>query len=270
MPTYAIGDLQGCYDELQLLLEKIRFDPNQDTLWFTGDLVNRGPKSLECLRFVKGLGQKAITVLGNHDLHLLAVAGAHRQPNAGDTLDTILQAEDCDKLLHWLRQQPLVHYDRQLDFVLVHAGIPAQWDLAKAQRLAAEVEMQLRHSESQLLANLYGNEPSCWIESLTGVARWRCILNYFTRMRFCTSNGCLDLNYKGTLQDAPENLVAWFDMPQQKIQARILFGHWAALEDVVKPPSVFALDSGCVWGRSLTALCLENLQKFSVKSLKKY
>lgn len=270
MPTYAIGDLQGCYDELQLLLEKIQFDPTQDTLWFTGDLVNRGPKSLECLRFVKNLGARAITVLGNHDLHLLAVAAGVRQQAEGDTLTEILEAPDCDELLTWLRQQPLLHYDPQLGFILVHAGIAPQWNLGTAQKLAREVEMQLQSIASDLLAQLYGNQPACWNDVLIGTERWRCIINYFTRMRFCTQAGCLDLSYKGTLNDAPSDLIPWFNVPQRQVQQPILFGHWAALESGKTPPNVFALDSGCVWGNSLTALRLEDLQKFSVKGLKKY
>ena len=265
MSIYAIGDLQGCYDELQDLLEKINFDPAQDTLWFTGDLVNRGPKSLACLRFIKGLGSKAITVLGNHDLHLLAVAYAKRQTSAGDTLDAILQAPDRDELLTWLRQQPLLQYDPQLNFVLVHAGIAPQWNLAIAQQLAHEIEAQLHNKDSELLAQLYGNEPACWNAELTGTARWRCIINYFTRMRFCTVAGCLDLKYKGEIVNAPTDLIPWFQISTRKTQEiKILFGHWAALQGNTDTPNVFALDTGCVWGQYLTAFRLEDLQKFSV------
>jgi bis(5'-nucleosyl)-tetraphosphatase (symmetrical) len=290
MSVYAIGDLQGCFDELQLLLEKINFDPTQDILWFTGDLVNRGPKSLECLRFVKSLDTHAVTVLGNHDLHLLAIAYADRQTSAGDTLDAILQAADRDELLNWLRQQPLLHYDPQLNFVLVHAGIAPQWDLPTAQNLAREVEAELRSVDlsptlalphyaregtrnfgTMLLSHLYGNEPACWDDSLTGTARWRCIINYFTRMRFCTAAGCLDLKYKGEIANAPTDLIPWFQIPTRKIQeTKILFGHWAALQGKANEPNVFALDTGCVWGQSLTALRLDDLQKFSVKALRKY
>ncbi|MSP52636.1 MAG: symmetrical bis(5'-nucleosyl)-tetraphosphatase [Gammaproteobacteria bacterium] len=270
MSTYAIGDLQGCYDELQCLLDKIKFDPAQDTLWFTGDLVNRGSKSLECLRFVKRLGTNAITVLGNHDLHLLAVAYANRRISEGDTLDEILQAPDRDELLTWLRQQPLLHDDPHLNFVLVHAGIAPQWDLSTAQNLAHEVEAQLQTTDSELLEQIYGNEPACWDDSLTGVARWRCIINYFTRMRFCTKDGCLDLNYKGELAGAPADMLPWFKMPARKTQQnRIIFGHWAALQGKADAPNVFALDTGCVWGESLTALRLEDLQKFSVPATSK-
>ena len=271
MSTYAIGDLQGCYDELQRLLEKIKFDPVQDTLWFTGDLVNRGSKSLDCLRFVKNLGDRVITVLGNHDLHLLAVVAGVRKQGEGDTLTEILEAPDGEELLSWLHQQPLLHYDPKLNYVLVHAGIAPQWDVATAQQLASEVEAQLRSSDSELLAQLYGNEPSCWDESLTGTARWRCIINYFTRIRFCTETGGLDLKFKGEMADAPANLIPWFQMPNRQAQAqRIIFGHWAALQGRTETENIFALDTGCVWGQSLTAMRLEDQAKFSVKALKKY
>jgi bis(5'-nucleosyl)-tetraphosphatase (symmetrical) len=251
MSTYAIGDLQGCYDELHDLLEKIQFDSAKDTLWFTGDLVNRGPKSLDCLRFVKSLGTQAITVLGNHDLHLLAMAYANRQPAISDTLSDILIAPDREELLNWLRQQPLLHYDPDLDFVLVHAGIAPQWTLATAQNLAHEVEAQLRSTDSEVLSHLYGNEPACWNEALTGAARWRCIINYFTRMRFCTSEGCLDLSYKGGIANAPPEVLPWFAMPTRKTQQRIIIGHWAALQ-------------------GKTAMRLEDQKKFTVPARKKY
>jgi bis(5'-nucleosyl)-tetraphosphatase (symmetrical) len=265
MSIYAIGDLQGCYDELQMLLEKIQFDPTYDTLWFTGDLVNRGPKSLDCLRFVKNLGDKAVTILGNHDLHLLAVAAEVCQQADGDTLDDILKAHDRDELLGWLRQQPLLHYDSHLNYVLVHAGIAPAWNLVTAQRLAREVEVQLRTSDSELLAQLYGDQPACWEESLTGVARWRCIINYFTRMRFCTAGGCLDLKFKGEIDDAAADLLPWFKMPnRQTEQQRIIFGHWAALQGNANTENVFALDTGCVWGQSLTAMRLEDQAKISL------
>ena len=259
MSTYAIGDLQGCYATLQALLAAVNFAPKTDTLWFTGDLVNRGPRSLETLRFVKALGNKAITVLGNHDLHLLAVAAASQPLKSSDTFQAVLQAADRDALLEWLIQRPLLHHDQQLDFTMTHAGIAPQWNLAKAQQLADEVETVLRSQQaSDLLQHMYGNQPACWQDTLSGIRRLRCIINHFTRMRCCNAQGCLDLNFKGQLSDLPTNLFPWFNFPERAMQCNnIIFGHWAALAGNTNTPQVFALDTGCGWGKQLTALCLE-------------
>ena len=259
MNTYAIGDVQGCYTELQMLLQKIRFDAQVDTLWFTGDLVNRGPNSLQTLRFVKALGDRAITVLGNHDLHLLSIAHGMETIKTGDTIADVLNAADCDELLDWLCQQPLLHHDRHLSFTMTHAGIAPQWDLQQAQQFANEVEQVLRsHQRTDLFRNMYGNQPACWHENLQGMPRMRCLINYFTRMRYCDRQACLDLSFKGNTKDAPPDLIPWFDIPDRKMKNNnIIFGHWAALAGITHVAHVFALDTGCVWGQQLTAMCLE-------------
>lgn len=264
MAHYCIGDIQGCFSELMSLLEQIKFDPQQDVLWFTGDLVNRGPQSLEVLRFVKSLGKQAITVLGNHDLHLLAVANGKATTKPFDTLDSILQADDCEELCHWLRQQPLIHH--QFGYTLVHAGLPPQWDLIQALQYAREVETILRHEEQyqDFLAHMYGNEPSCWDEALTGNDRFRVITNYLTRLRFCSSNGAIELVMKGEANTSLPGYLPWFKIPHRKTQnLNILFGHWAALKGQVDEPGVFALDTGCIWGNCLSAMRLEDGQRFS-------
>jgi bis(5'-nucleosyl)-tetraphosphatase (symmetrical) len=263
MPIYAIGDLQGCYDELQTLLERVSFDPAHDRLWFTGDLVNRGSRSLECLRFVHSLGSAALTVLGNHDLHLLAVALVPRtKPKAKDTLEPILNAHDRDELLDWLRRQPLMHQDSTLGYVLLHAGLPPQWDIQLAADCAAEVESALRDDDvsRELFANMYGDQPDRWSDSLTGMERLRFITNCFTRMRFCDAQGRLDLKQKGTLDRAPNGLYPWFKAPDRRSQGtRIIFGHWSAL-GFYERDNVLGIDTGCVWGDRLCAVRLDQPQ----------
>ncbi len=269
MATYAIGDVQGCYDSLMALLEEIDYDDNKDTLWFAGDLVNRGPKSLETLRFIKGLGDKAISVLGNHDLHLLAVAAGFKKTTRSDTLDAILVAPDCNELLNWLRVQPLVHHDAALSFTMVHAGIPPQWSIHQALGYAHEVESILRgDNANDFLKVMYGNEPSSWSDDLDGMDRIRLITNYFTRMRFCTSTGELELTTKSGVSDAPEHLYPWFALNNRVAKRdNIIFGHWAALEGQTHQKNIFGLDTGCVWGGELTAMRLEDKQLYSVKNL---
>jgi bis(5'-nucleosyl)-tetraphosphatase (symmetrical) len=266
MSTYCIGDVQGCFDELQNLLQKIKFNLQTDYLWFTGDLVNRGPKSLDVLRFVKNLGERAVVVLGNHDLHLLAVAYGHVKPHQQDTLQEILQAPDCQELCDWLGQQPLLHHDAKLNFTLVHAGLPPQWDLSKAQQCASEVESVLRNNNHQeFFAHLYGDEPACWNENLTGFDRLRIITNYFTRLRFCKPDGTLELQTKGESNNPPPEFLPWFKIPnRQNKDLKILFGHWAALNGKADEPNIYALDTGCVWGNCLTAMCLETGKLFNV------
>lgn len=265
MSTYVIGDVQGCFDALVALLETIKFDKQRDTLWFTGDLVNRGPKSLETLRFVKSLGDKHITVLGNHDLHLLAVAYGVQKKKKHDTLKEILQAEDREDLLDWLRTRPIMH--TQNNVALTHAGLAPDWTLTQAISIAREVEMQLQSDQIEYyLLNMYGNTPNKWDASLHGVERFRCAVNYFTRMRFCHLDGSLDLEYKGTIEDKPDNLFPWFELPdRQNKEIKIIFGHWAALDGKTQSQNLFALDTGCVWGRCLTAMRLEDELRFSVK-----
>ena len=254
MAVYAIGDIQGCFDELQALLAQIGFDRRKDRLWFTGDLVNRGPKSLETLRFVKGLGERAVTVLGNHDLHLLAVAFGYGKKLAKDTLKPILQAEDGEALIHWLRHRPVLHHDPQLGYVMVHAGLPPQWDLATAKACAHELEQVLRGDDYlDFIANMYGNKPKRWKESLSGIDRLRFITNAFSRTRYCRADGALDFKAKGAPGDQPDGLIPWFEVPGRKSRdLRIVFGHWSTL-GVGEKANTLALDGGCLWGGQLVA-----------------
>jgi bis(5'-nucleosyl)-tetraphosphatase (symmetrical) len=265
MPTYAIGDVQGCLAPLQRLLHEIHYDPRHDELWFTGDLVNRGPQSLETLRFIQQLPSSTVCVLGNHDLGLLAIDQGYADLHPKDTLQDILQAPDRDALLAWLRQKPLLFQDPQSGYVLVHAGIYPAWDLAKAKALAQEIEQYLQGEQYQdFLKNLYGDYPYAWDEALSGWERARFITSAFTRMRFCTATGALNLQAKGTLTEHPHD-IPWFAVSGRKTQQeKILFGHWAALGGKCDVPNVYALDSGCVWGKQLTAFCVQTQEKFSV------
>lgn len=252
MSTYAIGDVQGCYKELLDLLERIQFNERSDTLWFCGDLVNRGKSSLETLRFIKNLPHK-ITVLGNHDLHLLAYAQNIRPKHPTDTLDEILNAPDKDELLNWLAHQPLLHHDETLNMTLVHAGIYPLWDLTQAKNLAKEVEVQLQSSNcGDLLKDMYGEQPTLWQDNLTGINRYRFIINAFTRMRFVNEKCELILKADGAPSDHPD-LIPWFDFPNRKPCGRIVFGHWSRLGKFNKDDEIFCLDTGCVWGGELTA-----------------
>jgi len=257
MAVYAVGDLQGCLDPLKCLLEQVKFDPAKDKLWLVGDLVNRGPQSLETLRFLYAMRQSIVCVLGNHDLHLLAAGRNIERLKKADTLREILEAPDASELLDWLRQQKLMHYDAERDIALVHAGIPPQWTLKKALRCAEEVEEALRDDNlfEPFLDGMYGNEPAKWDKDLHGVTRLRVITNYFTRMRFCTSDGKLDLKSKEGLDSAPTGYAPWFSHRDRKTKGlNIIFGHWAALEGRCDEPGVYALDTGCVWGGAMTLL----------------
>jgi bis(5'-nucleosyl)-tetraphosphatase (symmetrical) len=260
MATYAIGDIQGCFDELQQLLERIAFDPQVDHLWFAGDLVNRGPRSLEVLRFVKGLGDSAITVLGNHDLHLLALwKGYQRNAKDNSSLAAVLAAPDCDELLQWLCQRPLMHHDAALGFTLVHAGLPPQWNVAMALDYAAEVEAILAGDQSdQFFANMYGDKPNRWSDELEGWERARFIINALTRIRFCSIRGKLDLKMKGGLKSATEKYRPWFQITDRKsIDQPIIFGHWSTLKGH-RADNIYAIDTGCLWGGRLSALRIDS------------
>jgi len=263
MAIYAIGDIQGCYAELQQLLEQVRFDPAHDRLWLVGDLVNRGPDSLEVLRLVKSLGDSAITVLGNHDLHLLAVAQGAAELHRTDTLDGILNAPDRDELLHWLRSQRLLH--AQDGYVLVHAGLLPQWSVAQAESLAREVEAVLRGDDhAAFLARMYGNAPHNWDDGLSGFKRLRVIVNAFTRMRICTKGGEMEFKFKGEVENIPAGYLPWFDVPKRASAAStVIFGHWSALGLMLKDNAI-ALDTGCLWGGPMTAIRLEDRQLFQV------
>ena len=265
MATYAIGDVQGCLEPLQCLLKKIEFNPLNDKLWFAGDLINRGPDTLATLRFLYQLRDSITVVLGNHDLHFLAVYYGLRKRNKNDTLDELLNAPDCADLVYWLRQQKLVHHDEVSGFTMVHAGIPPQWDLADALTYSCEVENTLQSDKvEEFLAGMYGNYPCNWDDNLSGIDRLRLITNYFTRMRFCNADGELELQTKESADAAPVGFAPWFSFLRRKTRnQKILFGHWAALEGRSGVSHVYALDTGCVWGGSLTALRLEDEQRFS-------
>jgi bis(5'-nucleosyl)-tetraphosphatase (symmetrical) len=267
MATYAIGDIQGCFEEFQQLLELIQFS-EQDQLWIAGDLVNRGPDSLSTLRYIKSLGKRAVVVLGNHDLHLLAVHYGAVSSKRADTLESVLTAPDCGELMHWLRKQKLMHYDPDFDAALVHAGIPPCWTIRKARKRAKEVENVLKSTLArEFFEHMYGNLPDSWSGRHEGWDRLRLITNYFTRMRFCDPNGKLDFSAKGTLESQPPGYKPWFKLPRKSPEeqnTQILFGHWAALEGVADEEHVIALDTGCVWGNKLTVYRLEDKRFFSV------
>lgn len=265
MATYAIGDIQGCYESLQCLLEKIAFNPELDTLWLVGDLINRGPNSLATLRFLYSIRGSIEFVLGNHDLHFLAVAAGLRKKSQSDTLDALLNASDRHELINWLTQGKLLHTDKKLGFTMVHAGIPPMWTLSQAQAHAREVEaiLQSRYCH-EFLSSMYGNQPNCWKNKLIGLERLRLITNYFTRMRFCTDEGLLELETKESMAATPLGFSPWFSFPERKTwNDKIIFGHWAALEGNANTPNIYALDTGCVWGGALTAMRLEDEMRFS-------
>lgn len=269
MATYAIGDIQGCLEPLQCLLEEINFNPLADKLWLAGDLINRGSDTLATLRFLYQLRDSITVVLGNHDLHFIAVYYGLRKRGKNDTLDELLRAPDCADLVYWLRQQKLVHHDPVLNFTMVHAGIPPQWDLSEALARAREVENILQSDKiEKFLSGMYGNLPNRWSDDLAGVDRLRLITNYFTRMRFCSADGELELQTKESAEAAPIGFAPWFSFSERKTRAqKILFGHWAALEGRANVENVYALDTGCVWGGALTALRLEDERWFACDCL---
>jgi bis(5'-nucleosyl)-tetraphosphatase (symmetrical) len=263
MSTYAIGDIQGCYNEFHQLLQQIGFDSEQDRLWLVGDLVNRGPDSLQVLRLVKSLGDSAITVLGNHDLHLLAVAAGEAALHRGDTLDEVLNAPDREELLTWLRHQRLLY--AQDDYVLVHAGLLPQWTVKQAASLAQEVEQALRSDDYAIFfEHMYGNAPHGWSDEYSGYKRLRVITNAFTRMRICDARGEMEFKFKGEVENIPAGYQPWFELAKRKSQdATVIFGHWSALGLKVTP-NVIALDTGCLWGGPMTAIRLEDRKIFQV------
>jgi bis(5'-nucleosyl)-tetraphosphatase (symmetrical) len=263
MAIYAVGDVQGCHAELVRLLEDIRFDAAADRLWLVGDLVNRGPDSLAVLRLVKSLGDSAITVLGNHDLHLLAVAEGAAELHHSDTLDEILNAPDRAELLTWLRHQRLLHAEN--GYVLVHAGLLPDWTVTQAAKLAREVEAELRGDDyATFLARMYGNQPNAWDDELSGYQRLRVITNAFTRMRICTPQGGMEFRFKGEVENIPAGYVPWFDVPQRASrEATVIFGHWSALGLMLNENAI-ALDTGCLWGGPMTAIRLEDRKLFQV------
>jgi bis(5'-nucleosyl)-tetraphosphatase (symmetrical) len=259
MATYAIGDIQGCFDELQELLRDFNFVKRRDKLWFVGDLVNRGPKSLEVLRMVRDLGDRAVVVLGNHDLHLVTQYEGFERRRNDDTFDDVLEAKDAKELVDWLRTQPMMHADET--YAMVHAGLLPQWSIAKAMLLGAEVERALRAPDyRQFLKNMYGSKPTDWSDSLGGWDRLRVIVNSMTRMRFCTPAGKMDLQSKGA--KPPAGYLPWYET-RPAGEKPIVFGHWSQL-GLRLDPQASCLDSGCVWGGSLSALRLEDRALYQV------
>jgi bis(5'-nucleosyl)-tetraphosphatase (symmetrical) len=255
--TYAVGDIQGCYDQLRTLLDRIGFDPEHDSLWVVGDVVSRGPQSLQALRYLRSLGDTVVTVLGNHDLNLLAVAAGVRKPHASDAVQDVLGAGDRDDLFDWLRTRKMMHADR--GYAMVHAGLLPQWTIARALELAAEVEAELRgENHGELLARMYGNAPARWDDHLTGYDRLRVIVNAMTRLRLCDERGTMEFSHKTRPVDLPAGYMPWFDVPgRASAGTPVLCGHWAALGLMVRD-DVLAIDTGCVWGRTLTALRLDD------------
>ena len=266
--TYAIGDVQGCFDDLLRLLDKIDFDPAEDRLWFTGDLVNKGPNSLNILRFVKGLGDAAITVLGNHDLYLLAAAVGAIKDKKSDTIASILAAHDCEELLFWLRHQPVLHHDDTLGYTMVHAGLPPQWDLTTALDRARELETVLQNSGFEtLLGTLYKEKPDRWSEDLEGLERLRLIVNCFTQIRYCDRQGRLDLSGERRTAPKKRRSIPWFQVPSRAHkEMKIIFGHWASLDKKkIKINGVYPLDTGCSNGGKFTAMRLGDERIFSTR-----
>lgn len=263
MATYIIGDLQGCFEPLQRLLQHIRFDPEQDRLWFCGDLIARGPHSLECLLFVKQLGDRAITVLGNHDLHFLACHFGISQSKPQDKLQALFDSPLREELVHWLCQQPLLHLSADQRYMMVHAGLAPEWQLTDAMDAANNVQLSLRNEPKLVLSAMYGNKPERWSDARTTAERWRFTINSFTRMRFCRPDGSLELKEKGHPRNQA-TLVPWYEFWRTKMHTELFFGHWAALNGYSPVGNIHALDTGCVWGNALTAYCIETQQRYSV------
>lgn len=261
MATYAIGDIQGCFSSLQRLLTQIQFDPAHDRLWFVGDLVNRGPDSLRVLRYIKGLGSSAVTVLGNHDLFLLAIDAGMAKPREKDTVQDVLAAPDRDELIDWLRHQRLFYREGQ--YVLVHAGLLPQWTVAEAETLARRTERYLQGSDAETFLRLvFETKGIQWSERLTGVTQAVAAIKVMTRLRVCTEDGTMDSTFTGPPDMAPAGYRPWFTIPNRRhAEATIICGHWAALGLHIEE-KVIALDSGCVWGNRLTAVRLDDRQVF--------
>ncbi|MCM1511931.1 MAG: symmetrical bis(5'-nucleosyl)-tetraphosphatase [Oxalobacter formigenes] len=264
MRIYAVGDVQGCFEPLQALVRRIERETPGARYWLAGDLVNRGPHSLETLRFVRSLGERAVTVLGNHDLHLLAVAAGARKQQAMDSLDAVLNAPDSRELIDWLRTRPLAHYEA--GHLLVHAGVLPQWPASQALSLAKEVETVLQgEGWADFMREIYGNQPDRWQDGLSGAERLRCIVNGLTRLRFCSEAGQMDFRAKGEVSDAPAGMVPWFEVAARRTAGSdtVVFGHWSALGLLLRR-DLIGLDTGCVWGRKLTAVRLADRAVFQV------
>lgn len=261
MTRYAIGDIQGCLKPLQCLLNEIDFTPASDQLWLVGDLVNRGPASLETLRFLYPLRDSLKIVLGNHDLHALALARGATQMGRHASLEPLLKSPQLPEFMDWFRSLPLCIRADEGDYVMTHAGIPPIWTTGEALTYSDEISSTLKddHTVDDFLRDMYGDEPALWSESLSGTTRLRTLTNYFTRMRCCSEDGTLDLAYKGATETIPPGMAAWFRWPEKEPRSETqLFGHWAALEGKTERPDCIALDTGCVWGRQLTLLNMDS------------
>jgi bis(5'-nucleosyl)-tetraphosphatase (symmetrical) len=265
MATYAVGDIQGCYLEFRSLLEVIGFNAQRDRLWLVGDLVNRGPGSLDTLRYVRDLGDAAVTVLGNHDFHLLRLAAGHGKAHRSDTLAAVLEAPDRDALIDWLGAQKLAH--REGKWLMIHAGLVPQWSVDRTLELAHEIEAVLGSDlRSEFLDKLYGDQPDRWDDALEGFDRWRVIVNALARLRFCTPDGKMEFREKRGAAFAPPGYKAWFEHPDRASADHIVIcGHWST-QQLMLTPSVWMLDSGCLWGGALTAVRLEDRRVFQVPS----
>ncbi len=264
MADYAIGDVHGCHDSLRALMDRIHFRPDCDRLWFVGDLINRGPQSLQSLRLVQSLADNALVTLGNHDMHFLAVALAGHEPRRKDTLAEILEAPDRNRLIDWLLQQNFAVHDPERDILMVHAGVPHFWSAEKAVALSGELEQVIQGKRApDYFRQMYGNRPERWSEQLQGMDRWRVITNYFTRMRFMAEDGTLDMAAKEGVENTPEGFAPWFSYPRND-QLRIIFGHWASLGGRADTQGIYALDTGCVYRGLLTALDLDTLERIHV------
>lgn len=264
MATYAVGDIQGCYKPLRRLLDGLQFDPSKDVLWVVGDLVNRGPNSLDTLRYLKGLGDSCIAILGNHDLHLLAVAEGLRKQKAGDTLDDVLAAADANELLYWLRHRPFIHHDEQRQITMVHAGIPPIWTIAQALQESHALEAALQGEDYvQRLKKLFKKKLDPWSDDLSPKKKLRLTANYLTQMRFCDGQGNLDSHNKSNKPS--KGFAPWYSFENSPCyNEQIIFGHWAALGGKSGRSNIHALDTGCVWGKTLTAINVDTFERTSV------
>jgi len=268
MARYVIGDVQGCFEQLLELLKLINFRSDCDQLWFCGDLIARGPQSLECLRFIKDLSDNALTVLGNHDLNFLASLYGFGKITTADQLASLQQAPDRQILADWLQQQPLLHFDEKQNLLLVHAGLAPDWDMTTALLANQHFQMALTHHPEALFSQMYGNAPTSWAEAITDTEKLRFSINSLTRMRYCYADGRLELKEKGEVSTNPQ-LKPWFEFWRNRQHPEIFFGHWAALQGNCTVPNIHALDTGCVWGNSLTAYCIETQRRYSVTGYKK-
>lgn len=268
MATYAIGDIQGCYQSFTKLLKKIEFNPLKDRLWIAGDMINRGPDSLATMQYIMDHQQQIQCILGNHDLHFLAVAHECHTINSKDTFDDILNSSLKDEIVAWLTKQPLAVYEANFDTLMIHAGLPYNWSAQDALNYAQQVSTKIQSpSRYQFYLAMYGDQPARWDRDIQGLDRLRFITNALTRMRYCHADGSLELFAKSSPGTQNEHLIPWYELQNNHYRGEIVFGHWASLQGKSSIENIHALDTGCVWGGSLTALRLEDKKRFQVKSV---